>query len=408
MNAPLFGSFGERLVAFGVLLVLFLANLGLEYHTYQNFWSKKRRYTQAQVLNRYRKRGHWVLRLRSKEGASFYTTSNEDLKDLRGRRVELLLFGQKPIFFDYLHSFYAPSYIIGVLPKNLRESLWERIASQHQSQLAKELFGTLFLAMPIQRDFRQMLSNFGISHLVAISGFHMGLLFGFFSFMLYFVLRPVWQSLWPWANLKRLVFALAFAAVVGYAAFLGLVPSVVRSATMMGVGLFMLDRGLKLLSFETLGWIVLLVLALWPRLLWSVGFWFSVTGVFYIYLFLHHFKLSKLWTFLLLNFWVFLAMLPLSLFVFGMFNPWMLLSPLLSILFVLFYPLALLLHFVGYGGVLDGVVEMLGVAGEGVRVELPLWLFGLYLLASLLAIWRPLALYAAYSAFGIFLIYQVA
>ena len=408
MSLSLFGSFGERLVAFGVLLALFLASLALEYYTYQNFWSKKRRYTQAQVLNQYRKRGHWVLRLRTQEGASLYTTSHEDLKDLRGRRIELLLFGQKPTFFDYLHSFYAPSYIIGVLPKNLRERLWERIASQHSTQLAKELFGALFLATPIQRDFRRMLSNFGISHLVAISGFHMGVLFGFFSFVLYFVLRPVWQRLWPWANLKRLVFAFAFAAVVGYTAFLGLVPSVIRSVTMMGVGLFLLDRGLKLLSFETLGWIVLLVLALWPRLVWSVGFWFSVAGVFYIYLFLYHFRLSTIWTFLLLNFWAFLAMLPLSLFVFKVFNPWMFLSPLLSILFVLFYPLALLLHLVGYGGVLDGVVEMLGVAGEGMRVELPLWLFGFYLLASLLAIWRPLTLYVAYGAVSIFLIYHIA
>ena len=408
MNAPLFSSSWERLVAFGVLLALFLANLGLEYLIYQNFWSKKRRYTQAQVLNQYRKRGHWVLRLRTKEGALLYTTSYEDLKDLRGRRVELLLFGQKPPFLEYLRSFYAPSYIIGVLPKNLRESLWECIASQHQSQLAKELFGALFLATPIQRDFRQMLSSFGISHLVAISGFHMGLLFGFFSFVLYTLLRPTWQYLWPWANLKKLVFVLAFAVVVGYAALLGSVPSVVRSVVMIGVGLFILDRGLKLLSFEILGWIVLLLLAFWPRLLWSVGFWFSVAGVFYIYLFLYHFKLSNIWTFLLLNFWIFLAMLPLSLFVFGVFNPWMLFSPLLSILFVLFYLLALLLHLVGYGGVLDSIVGLLSAANEGVRVELPLWLFGFYLLGSLLAIWRPLALYVTYSAFSIFLIYQVA
>ncbi len=408
MSVALFCSWKERLGALGVLLSIFLANLALEYRTYQNFWSKKPRYTEAEVLNQYRKKGHWVLKLRTREGASLYTTSYEDLKDLRGRRVELLVFGKQPSFFDYLHSFYAPSYILGLLPKNLRQFLWQKIASQHHTQLAKELFGALFLAMPLQYDYRRMLARFGISHLVAISGFHMGLLFATLAFALYVLLRPIWQRLWPWANLKRVVFFLAFGVVAGYAALLGLVPSVIRSVMMMGVGLFMLDRGVRLLSFETLGWIVLLVLAFWPRLLWSVGFWFSVAGVFYIYLFVHHFKLSKLWSFLLLNVWVFLAMLPLSLFVFGVFNPLMLLSPLLSMLFVVFYPLALLLHLIGSGGMLDGIVDLLALAGDGIRVELPLWLFGCYLLASLIAIWRLKALYLAYGAVAIFLIYQIA
>ncbi len=408
MSVPLFCSWKERLAAFGVLLSIFLVNLALEYHTYRNFWSQKTHYTEAEVLNQYNKNNYWVLKLRTKEGVLFYTTSYEDLKDLRGREVELLVFGKKPSFVDYLRSFYAPSYILGLLPKSLRQSLWQKIASQHRTQLAKELFGALFLAMPLQYDYRQMLSLFGISHLVAISGFHMGLLFATLALVFYFLLRPIWQRLWPWANLKKVVFILAFGVVVGYAIFLGFVPSVIRSVMMMGVGLFMLDRGVRLLSFETLGWIVLLVLAFWPRLLWSVGFWFSVAGVFYIYLFLHHFRLSKLWTFLLLNVWVFLAMLPLSLFVFGIWHPMMLLSPLLSALFVLFYPLALLLHLLGYGGILDGVVELLTWAGQGIKVDLPLWLFGLYILASLIAIWRLEALYGAYGALAIFFIYQIA
>ena len=47
----------------------------------------------------------------------------------------------------------------------------------------KELFNALFLATPINKSLRDKCVDFGVSHLIALSGFHLGVL----SFVLYWV-----------------------------------------------------------------------------------------------------------------------------------------------------------------------------------------------------------------------------
>jgi competence protein ComEC len=164
---------------------------------------------------------------------------------------------------------------------------------------------------------------------------------------------------------------------------------------------------------ETLFITLALVLALFPKLLFSIGFWLSVAGVFYIFLFFIYFsKLGKVKQFFLLPVWVYLMMLPYSLAIFGNFTLYHPLSIVASILFSIFYPLALLLHFLGFGDLLDTPLRLLlNAAPHTLHTKLPLGFFSLGLLLSLGAVFsrRVLYLLLVYTlAVFIYFIYKVA
>ena len=72
-----------------------------------------------------------------------------------------------------------------------------------------------------------------------------------------------------------------------YLWFVDFPPSLLRSYTMLLIAWMMLLMGMELISFEFLGFVLMLLAALFPELTMSVGFWFSASGVFYIYLLLH-------------------------------------------------------------------------------------------------------------------------
>lgn len=157
---------------------------------------------------------------------------------------------------------------------------------------------------------------------------------------------------------------------------------------MLLVGFLLYDRGIKIISMQTLFITIMLLLAFFPRLFFSLGFWLSSAGVFYIFLFFLYFKtLSKLWQFLLLPIWVYLLMLPYSLAIFNNFSVFHPLSIIWTTLFTLFYPLSILAHIVGYGAIFDGsLLWLLDLGQDGNRVELDIYIFALYLLLSFMAI----------------------
>jgi competence protein ComEC len=111
---------------------------------------------------------------------------------------------------------------------------------------------------------------------------------------------------------------------------------------------------------QTLLITVLLLIALFPRLFFSIGFWLSISGVFYIFLFLIYFNnLSKVKQFLLLPFWIYFFMLPYSLIIFGNFSLYHPLSILWTSLFTLFYPLSIILHIFELGDLMDPLLKFL-------------------------------------------------
>ncbi len=157
---------------------------------------------------------------------------------------------------------------------------------------------------------------------------------------------------------------------------------------------------------QTLFLTLLLLVAFFPRLLFSLGFWLSASGVFYIFLFLHHFKkMNKVAIFFLLSIFVYLAMLPFSLYIFEIFSLMHPLSIVWSALFSIFYPLSILLHVSGFGGVFDGwLLKLLSLGELTTTVELSNFMFFLHVGLSLLAIkWKSLFYILVFESTTIFI-----
>ncbi len=392
----------------------------LHYFDYKKFISEKRRFAEADVLMHYTKhkggKSYDVLKLRTTDGMSFYTTSKEPLKNLRGRRVDILLFPSRVDFADYLGTPFIPSAIWRVEhERSARMRLAQKIEVQHISPDLKEIYDALFLALPISHSVRQKITLLGVNHLLALSGFHMGLLWLVLFTLLGFLYKPLQKRWFPWRSRLLDVGAATIVILGAYLYFTDMPPSLVRAYAMVVVGWLALLWGVELLSFSFLAFCVVLITALFPALLLSIGFWLSVSGVWMIYLFL---KWSEGWpkwaVFLGMNVWVYLTMLPIVHAMFDTFAPTQFLSVPLTLAFTLFYPLSLLLHLVGLGGMSDGWIESLMAWPEGmtaVHIVTPLWFLVLFLVLAILASRFRFALYfQAFCAFAwfLFLVEQVA
>ncbi len=398
----------------GFLLFVILIRLFFEYQSYQSFISKPFYYTHAKVLISYEKskdnKRYWVLKLRSDEGFTFYTTShlkeNFDHNSLR-----LQIFPNKSISFkDYLGTFYVKSRIKNQehLPFTFKDNLVKKVASQHKEISLQSFYSAIFFATPLDKKLREKISMLGVSHLVALSGFHLGILWGLVYGMLLLLYRPFQQKYFPY---RHALFDVGLVAVIFLGIYLWFVdfpPSLVRSYAMVLIGWVVLLLGMELLSFTFLTTILLTLVALFPSLLVSLSFWLSVAGVFYIFLLLQQTKTYSKWiiSFLFIPLGIFILMLPVVHYIFGVTSPYQLLSPMLSILFVAFYPLVMLLHLLGFGGVFDGVlVWLFDLPLDSQEKLLPLWAMIGYVGLSVGAIWSKKLFYMIFGAATLYMIY---
>ena len=401
VKLDLFDSKKEVFLFILLMLVIFSFNIYQKHQLFKEVTKSKFYITDGVVLKHYQKskgsKTYHVLKIKSEDGYSFYTTNYEDLKDLSGRNISLGLITDKIDFKSFVSSFYAPSYDIRLFEKedSFKDKISSFISKQHQDLKTKELFLALFLATPISKSLRFDVSNLGISHLIAISGFHLGVLFSIFYFLFRYIYIYFQDKYFPYRNRRFDMSILIFGLLFLYMGLIGYVPSVVRSFVMMAFGFFLYHRYFKVVSFEVLFVTVLFILAWIPSFLFSIGFWFSVSGVFYIYLFLHHYSHLKNWQiFLLLNFWVYFAMLPIVHFIFPNFSLYQLISPFLTMLFSLFYPFEMFLHFIGFGDLLDGMIlKLLSLKSEIMEVQTPLWFLVTYVFLSLFSIFHQRLLF---------------
>jgi len=394
----------KEIVIFTLLMIsIFAFNIYQKHKLFTEVTASKFYKTDAIIDKQYQKtkktgKTYHVLKIKSDDGYSFYTTNYEDLKDISGRSVSIGFITDKIDFKSFVAGFYAPSYDIRLDEKeySFKENIASFIKEQHENVKMKELFSALFLAEPISKSLRADVSFLGISHLIAISGFHLGVLFTILYFLFHYVYIYFQDRYFPYRNIKFDLTILILVLLFGYMSLIGYVPSVVRSFGMMGLGFFLFHRSFKIISFEVLYVTILFILAIIPEFLFSIGFWFSISGVFYIYLFLHHFSHLENWQiFLLLNFWVYIAMIPIVHFIFPDFSLYQLFSPFLTMAFSLFYPLEMLLHLLGIGDLLDGLVlNLFAFKAEIYKLHAPLWFLGTYLFVSILAIFHKSAIFA--------------
>ncbi|PNV84036.1 MAG: competence protein ComEC [Sulfurimonas sp.] len=417
-RAQLFTSKRDSLLLLLTSFFILTVSLYIEYKNYQEFIVFDSALVDATVLKQYTKtknnRTYQVLKLKNKEGLVFYTTAKKSLHDIKNQEIELEIWPKDLTFYKYLTTFYGPSKIIDIKStKSNKQNLNALISSSHKKEEVTNIYQALYTATPLDYKLQSDFSTLGISHLLAISGFHLGVL----SALLFFLFRPIYvlmqNRFFPYANANRDIFLLVGATLFIYVLFLDSPPSLIRAFGMLVIGFILYDRGIKIISMQTLFLTILLLLSLFPRLFFSLGFWLSSSGVFYIFLFLIYFKtLKKLWQFLLLPTWVYLLMLPFSLAIFENFSIYHPLSILWTSLFSIFYPLSIFLHVIGIGNLFDSVLLwLLELGKDGVLVSLNQYLFFFYILLSLGAVFSRLLMWAllltACSIF-IYAVYHVA
>ena len=379
--------------------LVFGLNLGFSYYKFCEFKSQNGVILQAKILQNYEKTNakgkiYRVLKLKTRD-FSFYTTTRADFDAGANEQILIGAENKNVKFKEYLSgSFFMPSY--GAIElryadsgESVRDKIYGFISEQHESEKMTELFTALFLAAPVGKELRQDVNFYGVAHLIAISGYHLGLIFG----ALYFILRPIYRYFqaryFPYRNAKFDLSATIFAVLFCYLALIGFVPSFLRAFLMSLLALFLLARNVRVVSFELLFTVICAAVALMPSLLFSVGFYFSSMGVFYIYLYLRHFggRFSNLSNAILLNFWVFSAMILPVLYFFPLVSAQQLAVLPITPLFSLFYPISALLHAFGAGGALDEyLLGFLSWRAKGVNLSVPFWLFLLYNALSLASV----------------------
>jgi len=344
---------------FLVLFVILFISLSIEYKKFEELVYEEIYETNVAVLNIYDKKDYIILKLKAKD-FTFFTSINKDIKIEKFDLLNIAFISKKVSFFDYLKGFYAKTIYFDKLKRkrNFKDTLIEKINLNHQDKMIQELFQALFLAIPISSELRDICTNYGISHLVALSGFHLAVL----SFIIYWILYLPYnffhKKYFPFRNRKYDLLLISMVILFSYLVFVDFVPSLLRAFVMLVLALFLLRSNIKILSYKTLLYTFLLVITFIPSFIFSLGFWFSIIAVFYIFLYLQYFKnMNKYFSFLFFNFWIFLVFNPIVHYFFTQTSYEQLLSPFITMVFSLFYPFEIFLHLFDISIYFDDFIE---------------------------------------------------
>jgi len=383
-------------LAMSILAVILIARLFNLYVGYKEFTTKPFYFTYGNVLSMESKPDasfpHTLLKIQSDDGFEFYTKSYTKLPQ-NIKRIRLQIFPNEKIsFLRYISIFFVNGKVKEIVQteKTFRDEIVSGIRSQHTNQNIKSLYPAMFFNTPVEKDLRDTVIVLGISHLIALSGFNLSILWGVIYGVLWLIYGPLQQRYFPY---RYALFDLGLVAIV----FLGIYvymtdfsPSLIRAYLMVVMGWGILLAGLELVSFSFLALVGAMLLAVFPSLILSLSFWFSIGGVFYIFFILHYNKETNkhliAWIFIPLG--VFALMQPVVHGFFGATSVYQLLSIPLEFLYVIFYPATMALHLFGFGGVLDNTLLALFAfpPQETTDSLLPWWTLGGYIALSLGAI----------------------
>ena len=391
----LFKRYKEFFILSLFCIFIFSSSLLYEYLAFLDFKESKHRYFEdLLVLQSYEKknkkgRTYRVLKLAHKD-FSFYTSTYKDVNVSRYDLLNLRAINNAVSFKDYLSkNFYMPSYDISKSENSYKENfIISYFLKQHKDEKIKEFYGALFFALPVSLELRTDVNYYGIAHLIAISGYHIGLIFS----LCFFILCPLYsffqKRYFPYRNLRLDLSVFIFILLLSYAYLIGFVPSYIRSLIMALFTFYLLLKNISLLNYSTLFFSILICISLFPQLLFSLGFLFSIYGVFFIFLYMNHFSkfFSNFINIILLNLWTFLAMITPVLYFFPLVSLQQLLCIPLSVLFVVFYPLVLFLHLINFGYLLDSfLLEFFSFKLYSKELAVSFYVFISYLLLSLLS-----------------------
>jgi competence protein ComEC len=383
------------MIFFIFTLCISLISIFDKYSLYKDFCEYKfNKLYNAKIITQYKKntknKSYTTLKIKYKN-IFFYTSSKYNLENIVNKKINITTITNKLSFKDFLfNNFYLPSYNIQILNSSYEDTI-NFIQNQHKNNFLEEIFSAMFLSSNISYKNRQLLTILGIPHLIAISGYHIGLLWFLLYIILSFIYKIFQKRFFPYTNKVYDISILIFSFLLFYTYFIGTPISLLRSMVMLFIGFLLFYRHIKILSFSTLFIIILSILSLDISLIYSIALWLSITGVFYIYLFLKYFKTNKILLFLSLNFWLFLIINPIVHFIFPTTSIYQLFSPIISLLFNIFYPVELFLHSISYGNFLDiyllKLLSNIDINNTS-SIYTPTSIFIIYLLLSIGAIFK--------------------
>lgn len=161
---------------------------------------------------------------------------------------------------------------------NYRRHLQQLVFDSQLSPGAQRFVVALLLGNShlIDKATRQEFSAAGVAHVLALSGLHVG----FISLIIWLLLFPL-----DYLRLKRVRLGITLAAIITFAVFTGLSPSVVRSSVMIGFVFASLIFSRRSVSLNALAMAALIILVFSPSSLYSVGFQLSFVTVCAVLLF---------------------------------------------------------------------------------------------------------------------------
>lgn len=405
-----------------IAIILFIASYSLlsEYNNYKNFTrfdsalvsaTVQKHYEKTKYSKKGKKRKVQILKLKCNKGFTFYSSTKTSTQLNVGQTLQLEIWVKRVTFYEYLSSFYAFSKIITSSTKpSYREKFNTFIASQHENSEITHIYQALFSAKSLEYHLQKQFSELGISHLVAISGFHLSVLSALLFFLFKYPYTFLQNRYFPYRNYHVDSFFIIATILLGYLLFLEYPPSLLRAFAMLVIGFILYDRGIEVVSMQTLFLSGILLLSFFPRLIFSIGFWLSIAGVFYIFLFLLNFKhLKKIWQFILIPLWVYILILPYSLILFGNFSLYHPLSIIWTSLFTLFYPLSIALHIIGFGNLLDSYLEsLLSLHQQSVVLQLSTYQLIIPIILSFLSLVKRNAIYLLLCYSSCILLYALS
>ena len=180
---------------------------------------------------------------------------------------------------------------IEIKTKKLRAKLISIYSSNNISDDNLAVLSALTLGEKsmLTKEIKNNYSIAGASHILALSGLHLGIIYSLLTLLL-------WRKnkLWWWKTTVRIILA---STIWGYVILVGMPVSAIRSALMLSICLFVEIINRNNNSVNTLLTAAFLLLAFNPLSIFDVGFQMSFIAVLFIILFstpLYKFAFSKL------------------------------------------------------------------------------------------------------------------
>lgn len=373
------------------------------YHKYSIFKNLQNGLSfEAIVVNHYpktpAKKGSFSenFKLQDSNGNVLYATYKGKFKNIIGKKVRVYGKIYKCSFLQFLKSCRIYNSTISLVSTpNPKRILTNFIKNQHESALSANLYNALFFSQTLAKSVRDTSVALGLAHLIAISGFHLAALL----VMFFAIISPFYFIIHKFYPYRNALYDLGFLGLIFAFCYLWLIdfePSFFRAFIMSCACYLILFSALKIFSFLNLFLCVFLAVALNPSLLFHIGFLLSVSGVFFIFLFVRHIQpyldsknLARkiVYGILLFDCIIFLQMTPVVHYFFPYFSLYQLVSIPLSVVFFALFPLLIFLHLIGCGSFFDGIIESCISHNFFLsEVSTPLWLLLIYIALSLIAI----------------------